>query len=182
MTWLVIAAVIVGVTLGDVGFYLGTGTPPGSALGKPMWSSLGLGVFGIAIALKERGAARWAFFGWALHQGLIALTPVGYGGWQPWVIRNVILLFSATLLIVAVTPISPRAQRIGIAVFVLAVSFTWLTKWSARQFRGADHISVCWSTAASLNLALFDSRVFQVLRWCAGSKQSLIGSLAATPR
>ena len=101
MTWLLIAAVIVGVTLGDVGFYLGTGTTPGSAWGKPMWSSLGLGAFGIAIALKERGAARWAFFGWALHQGLIALTPVGDGGWQPWVIRNVILLFSATLLIVA---------------------------------------------------------------------------------
>ncbi len=93
----------------------------------------GLGAFGIAIALKERGAARWAFFGWALHQGLIALTPVGYGGWQPWVIRNVILLFSATLLIVAGSPISPRAQRIGIAVLVVAVSFAWVTKWSARQ-------------------------------------------------
>jgi len=80
MTSLVIAAVIVGVTLGDVGFYLGTGTTPGSALGKPMWSSLGLGVFGIAIALKERGAARWAFFGWALHQG----TYSPHASWLRW--------------------------------------------------------------------------------------------------
>jgi hypothetical protein len=53
MTCLTIAAVIVGVTLGDVGFYLGTGTTPGSALGQPLWSSLGLGAFGIAIALKS---------------------------------------------------------------------------------------------------------------------------------
>jgi hypothetical protein len=61
------------------------------------------------------------------------VTPLGHGGWQPWVIRHVILLFSATLLIVASNPISPRGQRIGIAVLILAVSFAWVTKWSARQ-------------------------------------------------
>jgi hypothetical protein len=126
----IIASVIFGIIVGQFVFYLALGLAPAIAMGRPMWAALALGGFGLGIAVKERGFARFAFLAWAFHQALIALTFVGDSGWVPWTIRSSILALAASLLVASAWPVSVRDKRAGILVFFLAAAFTVGTKWA----------------------------------------------------
>jgi hypothetical protein len=133
----ILGSAILGFVAGQLIFYLAFGIAPAGAMSRPIWSALALGGFGLAIAAKEHGTARFAFLAWAFHQGLIALTFVGHPGWAPWTIRSSVLALAAGLLVASAWPLSVRDLRVGIMVLMLAIAFTVSTKWAGwSMFQG----------------------------------------------
>jgi hypothetical protein len=116
------AIVIVGAIVGQLAFYLYTGTIPRAGFAMPTWFAPAMAIVATVAASRAHGLLRLAFVSYAFAHVVPMLPPLATGGWVAWTIRQGLMLITCCSLFL-VAPVRSKFLAAAVLVFAIAVTY-----------------------------------------------------------